>query len=330
MKIEKLPSGSYRVRMTFNGKRYSVVFDHKPTEAEAMLKFSDKVKTVIDCEHVTFEFAAKEYCKLKKDVISPTTYRSYAAFTKNMSDGFLALYVDEITSIQLQQEINYLSKDKKPKTVKNYYNFIISAIKMYRDGFSPKVKLPEGEKTTTYIPTDKEVKLLLEYAKTESKGRFYVPIVLGCYGMRRSEICAITSNDIKDNIIHITKAKVMTSDMEWIIKNYPKNETSIRDIPVPEDIVEMIKENGCAYDGHPNTISDFINRFCNKYDVQHFSLHKLRHYFCSRLFSENIDVKTIISLSGHKTDHVMKTVYLHTIDEKKQEASDKLNNILFK
>ena len=30
MKIEKLPSGSYRVRKMYKGKTYSVIFNHKP------------------------------------------------------------------------------------------------------------------------------------------------------------------------------------------------------------------------------------------------------------------------------------------------------------
>ena len=36
MKIEKTPSGSYRVRQQSNGKRYVATFDHKPTQKEAI------------------------------------------------------------------------------------------------------------------------------------------------------------------------------------------------------------------------------------------------------------------------------------------------------
>ena len=34
MKVQKLPSGSYRVQKTINGKRKSFTFDHKPTQKE--------------------------------------------------------------------------------------------------------------------------------------------------------------------------------------------------------------------------------------------------------------------------------------------------------
>lgn len=330
MKFEKLPSGSYRVRMTFSGKRYSVVFDHKPTEAEVMLKFSEKVNTVIDKNHITFETAAKEYCKLKKNVISPTTYREYSNTCDRLSKNFINLYIDQITALNIQHEVNTLSADKKPKTVKNYYNFIVSVIRMYNEDFKVKVKLPEGSKKEPYIPTDSEIKKLFKYAKSESNGMFYVPIVLASYGMRRSEICALTPSDIKDNIVHINKAKVLDVDKNWIIKDYPKNETSIRQIPIPAEIAAEIDKQGYVYEGHPNSISKFIEKFCDTNNIEHFTIHKLRHYFCSRLSAENIDVETIISLSGHKTDYVMKNIYRHSISSKVHEASNKLNDILFK
>ena len=36
MKIEKLPFGSYRIRKTYKGKTYTVIFNHKPTQKEAV------------------------------------------------------------------------------------------------------------------------------------------------------------------------------------------------------------------------------------------------------------------------------------------------------
>lgn len=329
MRIEKLPSGSYRVRMTFNGKRHAVTFDHKPTEKEVMLKFSQKITAIIDCEHITFEVAANEYCKLKKNVLSPTTYREYINTTERLSDTFKNSYIDDIGDMQLQAEINTLSAKRKPKTVKNYYGFIVSVIRMYRNDFYPRIKLPAGEKNEMYIPTDEEVRMIFDYAQKKCNGRYYIPIILASFGMRRSEICALEPSDFNGNIASITKAKVYNSDKEWIIKNYPKNETSIRNIPIPEDIVEMIKSQGYVYSGHPNDITCFINDACNALNIKHFSIHKLRHYFCSRLASENIDTETIMALGGWKSDFVLKNIYRHKIDSKVQEASDKLAGILF-
>ena len=330
MTIEERPNGKYRIKISLNGKRYSVTFDHKPTEGEVFQKLSTRISDVIECEHITFETAANEYCKLKKNVLSPKTYREYMMMPKRLSKEFNNLYIDKITDKQLQKEINDLAATRKPKTVKNYYDFIVPVIRMYRDDFRPKVTVPEVMQELLYIPTDEEVHKLFEAAQNHTDGMFFIPIVLGSYGLRRSEICALTPDDFIDNVVYVRKSKVQTYEDGWIIKEYPKNSTSIRRIPIDPEIVALIKEQGYVYEGHPNSISDFISKFCDRNNVRHFSLHKLRHYFCSRLIAENVDVKTTISMSGHKTDAVMKRIYLHSVDEKVQEASDKLEQILFK
>lgn len=329
MTIEKRPSGSYRVRMTLNGQRYSVSFDHHPTEAEIMLAFSKKTDALVKSPHISFETAANEYCKLRKNVISPKTYREYMRMPNRLSKDFLALYLDEISDIDIQKEINDLSATRKPKTVKNYYDFIIQVIRMYIKNYQPNVTVPEVMLEKKYIPTDKEVMKLFDDAMNHESGMFFIPIVLGSYGLRRSEILALEPSDIVDNVIYIKKAMVQNDDNEWIVKDYPKNSTSIRRIPINKDIAQMIHEQGYVYNGHPNSISDYISKFCDRNNIQHFSLHKLRHYFCSRLIAEGFDFKTTTALSGHSTDSVLKRIYVHAIDEKVQEAANKLDGILF-
>ena len=329
MHIEQRSSGTYRARVQINKVRYTVTFNHKPTESEVWIALSDKISTAVNCEHITFELAAKEYCKIRKNVLSPTTYREYTKICDRLSDAFRKRRIDQISVSDLQGEVNLLASTRKAKTVKNYYNFIISVIRMYRQDFKVHVKLPNGEKHEPYIPTDEEIRALIECAKTKSNGMFYVPVILACYGMRRSEICALTSSDLIDNIAHIHQAKVMDSNKCWIIKSYPKNETSNRKVPIPNDVADIIRKQGTAYNGNPNSISDFISDFCEANCIKHFTIHTLRHYFCSRLSAENIDVETIISLTGHKTDYVMRNIYRHKIEAKVQEASNKLNSILF-
>ena len=78
MKIEKLPSGSYRIRKMYKGKTYTVVFDYKPTQKEAMQAMAaelDRVKEKHDS--MTFQAAADKYIDSKRNIISPSTIRGY-------------------------------------------------------------------------------------------------------------------------------------------------------------------------------------------------------------------------------------------------------------
>jgi len=67
--------------------------------------------------------------------------------------------------------------------------------------------------------------------------------------------------------------------------------------------------------------------------MEHFSLHKFRHYFASKMSALNIPEADIIAMGGWETDYVMKTVYRHALEEDKrksqQTASDKLSEVIF-
>lgn len=60
MKIEKLPSGSYRIRKMYKGQTYTVITDYKPTQKEAlklMATVLDRVKPESQIQkHVTFHY----------------------------------------------------------------------------------------------------------------------------------------------------------------------------------------------------------------------------------------------------------------------------------
>lgn len=74
MKIEKRPSGSYRVRKMYKGQMYTVTFEHKPTQKEAMLAMADELQKVQKKhESLNFKAAAEEYIEAKRNVLSPTT-----------------------------------------------------------------------------------------------------------------------------------------------------------------------------------------------------------------------------------------------------------------
>lgn len=57
MKIEKRASGSYRVRKMYKGQMYTVSFDHKPTQKEAMLAMAEELQKV-QTKHESMDFRA--------------------------------------------------------------------------------------------------------------------------------------------------------------------------------------------------------------------------------------------------------------------------------
>ena len=331
MKIEKLPSGSYRVRKTVNGKTYTKIFDHKPKDSEIVLALSDDIGSADVLNHgisLTFKIASDKYIKLKNNVLSPATVREYTRIPTRLSDSFVKKPIDKITQQDIQNEINLLASRLAPKTVKDYSAYILAILKEYRPKMTVKITLPQCVDEEPYIPTQEEVQKLIEDSKKDSKGMYYVPIMLATYGFRRSEIIGLKPEDIDENrVVHIHTAIVQDVNKEWVEKT-TKTEKSARTFPLPEDVVNIIREQGYVYNGGAQSISNYIARWCNKNNVQHFSLHKLRHYFASMLFANNVDGETAKYLGGWSSDFVINKHYKHKVEEKVKAQSDLLKSIL--
>lgn len=306
MKIEKLPSGSYRVRKQINGKRHTFTFDHKPTQKEIFEQLSNYTEPING--KTTFKQASESYIDIRSNTLSPSTIREYKGTIKRLSDSFIHLLIDDITTSDVQREINALAKDKSPKTVRNYHGFISSVLGEFRPDLSLHTHLPMKDGNAPYIPSTDDINALLDLAKGTE---YEVPLLLACASMRRGEICALTMDDIEGNIIHVTKDMVLDINKKWVIKP-PKTLQSIRDIYVPDRVIEAINRNG-LYTGHPSSITDWMDKAEKKLGLQHFSLHKCRHYFASKAHEQGISDADIMKAGGWKTDHVMKNVYRHSL-----------------
>lgn len=330
MRIEKLPSGSYRIRKMYKGKTYTIITEYKPTQKEAIMLLADEMENErINTAHMTFRQAATKYIASKNNVLSPRTVKEYTEIPNRLSDAFCDMLLSDITQTDIQKEINNLAATKKPKTVRNYHGFISAVLGTYRNELKISTTLPQKLKSEPYIPSDEDVRTILSH----SKGTMYeVPILLACYGMRRSEICALTLDDIDGDIITINKALVLNKDKKWELK-ITKTTSSTRNLVVPDSIIELIQKQGYVYKGNPNSITDFLDRVQKKNGIPHFSLHKLRHYFASKMSALGIPEADILKMGGWETDYVMKGVYRHAMQDKdkkaQRDAAKRLGNTLF-
>lgn len=330
MKIEKLPSGSYRMRKMYKGKTYTIITDYKPTQREAITLMADKLKQMESKEtNLTFEKAAENYVDMKRNVLSPRTIKEYSETIGRIPKWFNNLVASDITQIEINRLVNELSKTKSPKTVRNYHGFISAVLGTFCPNLKICTTLPRKVKNEPYTPSSEDVRHILEEIKDTP---YEIPIILACYGMRRSEICALTVDDLDGDILHINKSLVLNENKEWTVKT-TKTTESTRDIIIPMELADKIRKQGYIYRGHPNTIYDCLKRVEKKLGIPEFSLHKLRHYFASQMSAMGVPEADILKLGGWETDHVMKSVYRHSMMEKeekaKREAAEKLRSALF-
>lgn len=324
MKIEKRGT-KYRIQPMIDGQRYSIEFDHNPTQKEIR-------SAIAECKHdfsefeFTFGEACEKYIAMKKNVLSPTTIRSYAGILKKLSEEFKALPLKKVTKVHVQTIINKLAVDSSPKTCKNYLGFIMAVLKAFDDSIHFRITLPRKEKEDDYIPSQKEVRAVLEASKGT---KWYICFMLGCYGLRRSEILPLTMFDIHDNYVDINKVKVKGIDKGYIVKNIGKTDSSLRRVPIPAELVDLIRQQGFVCDFHPDKILAHLHKYQDIAGVPRFRFHSLRHYFCTELSQANFSEEDIMALGGWSTPHVMKKVYRHQrINEDSKEQKRAVDTIL--
>lgn len=330
MKIEKRASGNYRVRKMYKGQMYTVSFDHKPTQKEAMLAMADELNKIKTSHtQMTFQRAAESYVDMKRNVLSPRTIKEYSENVNRFPEWFRKLLISDITQVEINKLINELSKGRSPKTVRNYHGFLTAVLGTFYPSLKISTTLPQKIKSEPYTPSQEDVKKILEAVRDTT---YEIPIALACYGMRRSEICALQADDIEGDIVHINKALVMDENKKWVIKN-TKTTESTRDIIIPTELAKKIQKQGYVYAGYPESITRCLTRIEKKLNISHFSLHKLRHYFASEMSAIGVPEADILRMGGWETDHVMKSVYRHSMMDKeeqaKRDAAEKLRNVLF-
>ena len=318
MRIEKLPSGSYRIRKMYKGKTYTVITEYKPTQKEAIQLIAeelDKVQTESKYPCMTFEDAALKYIDVKSNILSPSTVNGYRCILRNLSDGFRQSIINDMTEIDIQKEINDYSVKRSPKTVKNAHGFISTVFHMFRPTINISTTLPQKVKKEQHIPTDDEVKKILKYSEGS---KYEIALNLAVFGLRRSEICALTPDDIKGNTLYINKAFVINESHKYVIKT-TKTTDGTREIYIPDYLVNMIRERGVIYDGYPGNILRYLNKAQDNLGIPRFKLHAMRHYYASMSHSIGIPDSYIMSSGGWKSDTTLKQVYRHAMDDKKNE-----------
>ena len=330
MKIEKRGPDSYRIRKMYKGQMYTVTFDYKPTQKEAMLAMADELQKVQEKhKSMTFKAAVAEYIESKRNVLSPSTIMGYGTIIRQIPESFMKKNIHDITAVDVQTEINGIAKKCSPKTVRNHHGFISAVLGVFCPSLKLTTTLPQRIKNEPYIPSDEDIRKILECAKDTE---YEIPIILACYGLRRSEICALQMEDIHEDIVHINKAMVPNENREWVIKS-TKTTSSTRDVVIPMEIADKIRDRGYIYKGYPNCITNYLKRTERALGIPQFSIHKLRHYFASKMSSMNVPEADIMRMGGWETDHIMKSVYRHSMIEKqeeaKREAAEKLRNALF-
>jgi len=327
MKVEKISTNSYRVRKTCMGKRYDLYFDHIPDEREVTIVLSERYQSVdYGANKGSFELYCDRYIESRRGVCSPSTLGGYQKCKRCLSKEFKAKLLYEITQNDVQKEISWYSKGRSPKTVKNQHGFISAVLGEFRPSLHLTTTLPQGKSTQREVPITDEVEMILDASKGTP---YHIGFQLAILGLRRSEICGVTLDDIKGNILRIDKARIYDEENHLMIRNNNKTEDSTREIYLPDSLVEEINQAGVIYDRTPPMLVKTLHKYQDMLGLPRFTLHDLRHYYASYAHLVGVPDVYIMKAGGWKTDYVLKKVYRDALRDKNKEMQFKAMDGLF-
>lgn len=230
-----------------------------------------------------------------------------------ISEEFRNMSFKDITKNDVQAEINRYAVGRSPKTVRNLFNFINPIFKEYRPNLRLDITLPQKRKYKAYLPSNEEICKVIDYfIGTE----YEVPIWLGIYGLRRSEVCGLSLSDLtEDNHLHIHSTMTYNEDGKYVIEEGNKTTESERDIVITPYIADLIRKQGYICNVHIESILKALHICQEELSIPKFRLHDLRHYFAT-VMSKYFTDKDIMSAGGWSDTNVLKRIYEHSELEK--------------
>lgn len=186
--------------------------------------------------------------------------------------------------------------------------------------------------------TVEEVRYILSCLDNEPlQWRLFVRLLIDT-GIRRGECCGLrwSNVDLKagkitvDSTLNYTKSKGVYLDT-------PKGKTA-RSIRISPEAIEMLREHRTAQSNRclsqwvftqkdspehmfPDSPTQYFKKFSQRYGVEHFHPHKLRHSFASIALQNGADVVSVSEILGHADTSITLRTYSHASDESRDRAS---------
>ena len=342
-KAVKLKSGSWRIRAFSHYERveqedgttgkkgiYESFTSDDPTNkgkraveaaaAEYYLKKNRERRGVI-----TLREAMNKYIESKANVLSPNTVDEYKRLAKDAYPAIVGFQTRSLNQEIIQIWTNEYSVGRSPKTVRNAHGFLTAVLSIYEPGLALKTRLPAPIEPKLYIPYDEDVKTLLKLVEGTELEKV---VLLAAFGtLRRSEMCALTDEDITGNRIEIRRAMIK-SGKGWVVRESPKTSAGYRTVEYPSFVIERFAgiEGRLIDIPNPNALSNRFSKLMKKSGLPRFRLHDLRHYSASIMHALKIPDQYVVERGGWKTDYVMKRIYRHSLPDKQKEFTDITNN----
>ena len=169
---------------------------------------------------------------------------------------------------------------------------------------------------------------------------FYLELVSG---LRKGELTALlwSDLDIQNRTISVSKQASWDTEHQLILSR-PKTGNSIREVSIPQDAVELLKQEHAKHPDnpwmfpsgrtgemyHPDSVVNLHKKILKDAGLEHIRFHDLRHTFATLALQNGVDVKTVSSMLGHYDAGFTLRTYTHVTRQMQQKAAEKIGNFM--
>lgn len=344
-----------------NGKRKWVTATSEQALEEKVLEIQMQTNMGIDVSNkITFgEYALKWY-KINKE---PNIGANSRAAILNVLNNHVLPYISgipvrDITQMQVQYiftKLNGKSSSLISKVRMVLKEIFDSALANRIIMFSPLVAIQTkaAEKKEKRALSVLEESTILNNLKADQSfygRRAYLLALLGFKtGLRRGEIVALMLSDfdLKNRTLNVNRSAIWPDNHTARISDsqtQTKTKAALRTVPIPtsafpavKDAVQLALSEGTSLylfhgvEGNMFTYTELRNvwnRIQSASPVK-FSMHEMRHTYCTRILTSGIGVKESQYFMGHADSKMTMDVYNHFIEsEQREPASAKIRACL--
>ena len=157
-------------------------------------------------------------------------------------------------------------------------------------------------------------------------------------GLRIGELCALRWEDVDlgRRTLSVTRTlqRIRTEKGTKLVLTEPKSESSVREIPLPECLVPMLKKLACSGETYvlsgtekpvePRLMQYRFQRLLKKAYLPSIHFHALRHMFATNCVEMGFDVKSLSEILGHSGVEITLNRYVHSSLERKKQFMKRL------
>lgn len=297
---------------------------------------------------ITFNQAAEEWLVVVSETRKAATYVKYKKiYEKHLADPLKNLLICRMTSESINRKLFPAKTDCSSSLRRSICSVVYSVLKyssrIYHTPLFP-IECPPVALKRKRIEVYSEIEqtVLLQYlCKEMDLSKLGIVLCLST-GLRLGEACALKWEDIDFHAkilrVNRTVQRIAVEGQKSktvLLENSPKTYSSKREIPVSDELLQLLLHFQHAHPYvlnkrkalEPRTFQNRFKRYLREAGIKERNFHTLRHTFATNCVTHGMDAKSLSEILGHSNVQITLNRYVHPSLEMKRRYMNVVSSI---